>query len=936
MTHTHVGQHVGQHVGKYVVLDTIGSGGMGVVLRAHDPELDRAVAIKLVRPRALSAERAEAARARLLSEARALARISHPNVVSVYEVGLHEGNVFVAMELVEGVDLDAWLRRAQRSVPEIVATWIAVARGLAQVHAAGLVHRDVKPPNVLVGDDGAVKIGDFGVARSSFELPRPEQSASDLLAPGLDLDTTALTAEGRVVGTPAYMAPEQHMGGDVGPAADQYALAVALFEALWGVRPFHVDARRLLAAKRGGARIPERGRAVPRWLVAVVLRGLAFDPEDRFASMDELARTLARGPSRSRTSRIALGGAALTAVGATALAVRLAAEPGLCEHDAEALAGAWDPSVRTAIAHAFGTSARPWAAASLGHVDAWLEGYAAEWRAMHRDACIANHVTGTQSDALLDRRMACLDARRVGLAATTELLASGDESAIDHAFELLAKLRPLAPCGDPAALEAALEPLDDPSLAAPVEAARTELARARVLFDAGRHPEALELAQPALAEAYRLEYPPLLVEALALTGRIRLRLGPLDEARGLLEPALWTAIGIGHDETAVDAATDLAWLAGQYDRSLPDAVRWAELARASLRRGAHADPFALVRIDNALGSAQLHAAHYDEAIATFEGALARVADDPGAVSVRASTRHNLAKSWFDRGDLARARSTLEPAIAELAATLGEEHPRVMAMRGTLAQVLGAAGEHARAVELFKAEVEGLRRTMGEDALAVAHARTNLGVSLGRAGRVDEAIAVTELALAAFERAGDDGGAATCLGNIADDLLAQGIHDAAATRFQRAVELLERMYPDGHPDLLYPLVGLGRVRMAQHRFADALASYERADALVAKLPGSSGHARGLALSGRAEALVALHRDRDALAVLAEQVEVVRTAGDAMPDELPLALLQRADQLHRVGRFAEARRDAEEARALAQTHGIDELRVAAEAELERLTD
>ena len=913
-------------IGRYRVLEPLGSGGMGVVLRARDPELERDVAIKIVRISALALARNESARARLLAEARALARISHPNVVAVYEVGVHRGDVYLVMELVDGVDLDTWLRSDPRSIEEIVQVWIAVARGLARVHAAGLVHRDVKPPNIFVANDGAVKIGDFGIARSVTEQPRAQVEGEDLVAE-LRLDTTAFTAEGRVVGTPAYMAPEQHQGGEVGPAADQYALAVALFEALWGQRPFRVDARRLLAAKHRGVTIPSHGRKPPRRLVAIVERGLAVDPADRFASMDAFAEALEHARGRGRGPKLALIGGGLAVA---CVAVALGREPGVCEQDDDVLAGAWDPATRAAVERAFLDSTRPWAPASWARAHVQLDAYADAWAAMHRDACLAARVRGDDSDAMLDRRMACLAVRRRGLAAVAGLLASGDDDAIDHALDLLAGLRPIATCGDPVALGAAMGPMDD---VVAVEAVRTQLARGQALSDAGRHPDALRVAEDASIGARALDYPPLLVEALALEGHERLRLGPIDDARATLEIALWQAIAIGHDEIAVDAATDLAWVAGQYDRSLPDAVRWAELATASWQRAGHADPIAALEIDNALGIAQLQTAHNDDAMASFERALARVANQPDAVVARADARHNVARAWFERGDLEHARAVLEPAIAELVGVLGEHHPRVATMRGTLAQVVGSAGEHDRAVELFEAEVASLRAAMGDDALAVANARTNLGVSLGRAGRTAEAIAVTELALTAFERAGDDGGAATCLGNLADDLLQLGINDAAAARFGRALALLEGIYPEGHPDLLYPLVGVGRVRMAQHRFAEALTSFERADAMIVRVIGSSAHARGLALDGRARALVALGRHKDAAAVFDEQVVVLRAASDALPDELPHALLQRCESLRGANRFDEALRDCDEALALTTAPGLELLHEIAVDEREK---
>ncbi|MBX7084472.1 MAG: protein kinase [Nannocystaceae bacterium] len=910
---------IGERLGRYRVLAVLGSGAMGVVVRAHDPRLGRDVAIKVVHPQELGREREQRARARLIAEARALARLAHPNVVAIYEVGEQAGTLFVAMELVEGVDLDEWLKRAPRSLDAIVQAFVDAALGLAQVHAVGLVHRDVKPSNILVGADGRVRVGDFGIAHACFELPAPIAAAEDVIGELVAPDTTTLTEEGRVVGTPAYMAPEQHLDAEVGPAADQYALCVSLFEALFGQRPFRGDARRLLAIKRAGAVLPKRARRVPAWLVAVVMRGLAPDPRARFASIDALAEALRRGAA-SRRRRLALGSAVIASVGGTLM--MLGDGAGRCDRDAAELAGVWDEQTRAAAHGMFAASTRPWAALAWAAVEPRLDAYAGEWTTMRRELCLS---AGDTSATVLDRRLACLESRRRALAATTHLLAAADDDTVDHGVDLLGGLRPIAACGTLDDRDGEVSP-PPPALARAVADARTELALVRAFTEAGRYAEAHELGRAVVANASTLDYPPLQGEALAIDGRAALRVGPVADAASELEAALWTAIAEHDDVTAAEAATELTWFAGQYQRSLPDAARWAALARASAARSA--DARTQVMLDNALGVAQLQAGQHDDAVASFERALAGIGEAPDQISLTANVRHNLAKSWFDRGDLARARALLEPSIAALAGAIGDQHPRVLEMRGTLGQVLGAGGDHARAAALFRAEVEGLRQVMGDDALAVAHARTNLGVVLGRLGHDDEAIAVTEQALASFERAGDLGGASTCLGNIADDLLQQGIHDAAAQRFERALALLERLYPEGHADLVYPLVGLGRVRMAQQRWADALANFERADAVIVDSHATSGHVRGLALEGRAQALEQMGRITEALAVVELLIAITRDARDVGPDELPISLLQQAQLLLAAGRKTEAVTVAEEAMALTTAPELAELHAAAE--------
>ncbi|MFY0535966.1 serine/threonine-protein kinase [Nannocystis pusilla] len=248
-----------------------GAGGMGVVHTAYDPELDRKVALKLVRPQAFGG--AAHLRERLAREARVLARISHPNVVPIYDVGEADGEVFIAMELVPGPTLARWQTEQPRPWRAIVDMYLQAARGLAHAHAAGVVHRDFKPGNALVGPDGRVRVVDFGlaVAGEASPAPAPERAAS-----------ASLTATGALVGTPAYMAPEQWRGAAVDARSDQYSFCAALWEALAGA-PYRLpDTTWRGAPAPEPAPAPTGGRAFPRWLRQVLLRGLADEPAARF------------------------------------------------------------------------------------------------------------------------------------------------------------------------------------------------------------------------------------------------------------------------------------------------------------------------------------------------------------------------------------------------------------------------------------------------------------------------------------------------------------------------------------------------------------------------------------------------------------------------------------------------------------------------------
>ena len=294
------GPIAGKAFGRYTLLDRLGAGAMGVVWRASDPKLGRNVALKLLRRHDASLTE------RLIREAQSMAQVSHPNVVAVYDVGIADGNNYIAMELVEGTSLRGWQRAKSRTVPEIVAAYVDAGRGLAAAHAAGIVHRDFKPDNVLVGGDGRARVTDFGLAAA-----KPSESGTH--HPVGDVN---LTTSGSVLGTPAYMAPEQFVGGNVDSRTDQFNFCVALYEALYEERPFEGKTFEELgeSVAEGRVRPAPAGTQVSGGLRAILLRGLSPKPGDRFPTMEYLLTELVR--DRARPWR-------RTAIGATALAAAL-------------------------------------------------------------------------------------------------------------------------------------------------------------------------------------------------------------------------------------------------------------------------------------------------------------------------------------------------------------------------------------------------------------------------------------------------------------------------------------------------------------------------------------------------------------------------------------------------------------------------------------
>ncbi len=292
---------VGPHrIGRFVVLRELGRGGMGVVYAAYDEELSRKVAVKLLRKSDPSDQQG---RARIQREAQAMARVAHPNVVSVYEVGELDGQVFIGMEFVEGTTLGEWQRQPGLSWETILLAYLAAGQGLLAAHQAGLVHRDFKPDNVLVGTDGRVRVADFGLARVDVGAG---EGAVPIAVAAIEGGAPAagLTVAGAILGTPGYMSPEQHRGLPADEKSDQFSFCVALYEALYGVLPFAGTTLDELSASvsAGAVRPIPASSPVPPPVAATLLRGLSLSPADRYRSMAELVDALSIDPRRDRSA----------------------------------------------------------------------------------------------------------------------------------------------------------------------------------------------------------------------------------------------------------------------------------------------------------------------------------------------------------------------------------------------------------------------------------------------------------------------------------------------------------------------------------------------------------------------------------------------------------------------------------------------------------
>jgi tetratricopeptide (TPR) repeat protein len=841
----------GDSLGRYHIRDLLGTGGMSIVYVAHDPDLDREVALKILRRHTDAA-----ARAWLLREARALARISHRNVIAVHDVGVHDDHVYIAMERVDGITLAAWLRQT-RPWREIVAVFAAAGRGLAAAHAAGVVHRDFKPDNVLIGAGDEARVLDFGLARvaeaagdglhhgsvASHGAP----AAPGALPPAFP-DAPSAISRARLLGTPRYMAPEQFRGADIGPAADQFSFCVALYEALYAQRAFDGDSVSALASEVLAGRIqPVPAKSpVPAALRAVLWRGLAVDPAARHASMDALLAALHRSVYARRRRWIA--GGALAAAGA--IATLLAARPTqpaavTCEPAERALAGVWDRGRKDAIAAAFAATGLPYASDALGRVAHRLDDYAARWGAMYDEACAAARAEPgprAGADTLPDLRVHCLDGRLQRLRALVEVYAAADAGTVERAVQAVETLPPVAFCASAESQRSAPVPADIEQRTA-VERVRAEIARVAALYNTGKYAEGLHAAAAAVDAAAATAYRPVMAEALYHRGALEHTLGRHQDAETSLFDAASTAQAAGHDRQAAVAYVALHDLVAGSELRFEDGKRWEALAAAVIERLG--------------GDAEL------------EMRLAR----------------NRAGVALERGDLDAARAELARALALEQSRDQPSQIQLAGLHSDLGNVATRSSLHEQALQHYRDSLRLLEQAVGPDYPEIAVLRNNMGSALRSMGRYQESLDVLEQAMPVAERvfgAEHELTAALC-NNIGAALSLLERHDEALRYLERGVAIAEAFYGREHPHVGENLVNLGHELTVMGRYQDAVAGLERALAIAAAWQGGTPAYATMARINLANALLALGRHVEARAHYERAVdEAARTMSPRGPE------------------------------------------------------
>jgi tetratricopeptide (TPR) repeat protein len=905
----------GARVGRYVLLRRVGEGGMGIVFAAYDPDLDREVALKLLKPGAVTDAEA---RGRLVREAQALARLSHPNVVIVHDVGQDGDTVFLAMELVRGRTLRHWLAEAPRPWREVLSRFLQAGQGLAAAHAVGLVHRDFKPDNVLLGDDGQVRVTDFGLARAepspllSLEPHAGERPAREAPPRGGD------TLTGVRQGTPAYMSPEQWRGLRADARSDQFSFCVALYEALFGQRPFAggTAGERVHALREGRVTPPPRGSHVPGAVRDAVSRGLAAEPASRHPSLDAL---LARLESSVYGRRWHWAAAAL----AMGVAASAAAGFGLAWSDAtrvctglEArLEVTWDAARRARLEQRFRQGVPPVPGDAFESTARTLDAYAQALLAQERQSCEDTRVRQVQSERLMDLRAACLDGRREALQALVELLEGGEREALSRAPEAARQLPSLAACADREVL-ARVDPLPEaPEARRELAALRRELDGLRVQGAAGLHARVLPRLEEGVAALRGLGHRPTLARALLLQGELRGTAGSFATAREVLEEAVRVAEAGHDDETAARAWNRLLYTEVEGLGLVKEAQRTARMAEAALERlGPEASLEVAAELHRVRGSLGYRQGEYARALADSREALALLERARGPQDVAlAEVLSGMGMTLNALGRYAEAERQYARALALVEAVYGQEHPLRAEYLNNLATALRLQGKVAEAVARYGEALELAGRLLGPEHSSTSMIRMNLGDALSRQGELARALPHYERALASLRKGGEGerlrvAHVLLSLGNARADL---GQFPQAEAAYREALELQEAQLGPRHPDVALSRNNLGSVAMDAGRLEDARAHFEAARVLwEASLgPGHPKVASALYNLGHVE--LRLGRVGPALTYLRRSLEVREQALGAEHHRVAQTLGMLGEALVEGGQLREARERLERA-------------------------
>ncbi len=763
-------------LGRFVVLDRIGAGGMGTVFRAYDPDLDRSVALKVIRSEALT--RDPKAQERMAKEARILAKLSHPNVVSVHEVGVTDGQLFVAMEMVDGGDLAQWLAQhpgspdspdAANRFERTLDYLLQAGRGLAAAHDAGVVHRDFKPANVLLGSDGRVRVADFGLARTEAVAEHlASQDSQGVLA---TMESEEASRTGGISGTPAYMAPEQRDGRTPDGLADQYAYCVSAWEALFGVRPSVADPADL--------RMPARMTAHQRSVARALRRGLCRERTQRFGSMGPLLDALARNPGRRR--RRALFGAGTVVLLAGSGAAYGMERASRCDEAAAAAGEVWDAETRQRVQDGF-------AAVDFGGTaDAWerfsvsVDDYVSEWTGYAEQTCQAAQVDGTLDPQTYAARTACLDDRMARLSGVLDVYETPDRDLLLSPPLLDDAVAPLRSC------------VERPGPVA--EGSRElmrELARGMGVLDTGRQADAAPLLEAVADQAQAKKQGMLEARARFSLGLAMAHTQGHEASAAMLERAYWLALEHGDDLVAAHAARELSGTLIAA-RELDEGERWLKPAVVLVHR---TDPGPAVwaglerakgRLAHARGDLEAAQSHYEREMELLRAELGP--QHPNVLGAQQLVIVVLQQ----RGLMKQAQELGEEQLKLRAEVFGPRHSRTASGHALLGHLYGSGGQPEKSAEHLEAAIDIQSEVFGPDHWRVGNNLANLGLTVRQFG--DERAALEHFrrayAILVADREPDDGPALFAVESLGSSLLFNGLCEEGAPLLTGLVAALSK-------------------------------------------------------------------------------------------------------------------------------------------------
>ena len=785
----------------------------------------------------------------MLREAQAMARLSHPNIVGVHEVGEIDGLVYVAMEFVVGRTLRTWLRDGPHPRSEVLDVMLQAAEGLAAAHAKGLVHRDFKPDNVMVDDEGRVRVMDFGLARASDEQGDTHDEISTLPETKVRSESgtalsTSLTQTGSLLGTPRYMAPEQFEGRVADARSDQFAFCLVLWEALYGQPCFKAGsvAALMVAVTEGERDPPPKEARVPGWLRTILDRGLQTKPAFRFETMLALMAALRADPTRRRRVLASVGALALVGVSvAGGYWVEQRQAKAHCRELGAEIDQDWNQNVRDEMRTAMIDTGSATARDSFTRVAARLDEYAASWSRAREDLCVAGRFENLGRDEH-DASADCLRRRRHGLVGLVESLRGTPSNlAIEQATGGAAQLDPIAVCRDPRWLAQFPALPQDEDRRATIEQAQDLLSDADTAQAMAAYAEAIKLADEAAQLARDAEWISTEARAQRTAGLAMVKQGRHAEGADRLRQAASLATASGLSRVAVDAELALMGALVDFLQGYDEAARLSEVLGRTIPT-LEPEP-GLLALDWNFLNAKLYEVQgqLDPATRHYADALEL------AVEIYGANHPDVASIYMGQGSVALSRGDVEQAADQFAEAVeitqnvhGSKSPLVSGPLTNLAIAERELGRYVEARQHLDQAIEIDSTHFGPTHLNVAFGLDALSGLLQVQGEFSQALEPGRRALEIFERelGAEHLNTTYSMANLARAELEAGEIDQACARYERALTTREKILGADNPILVSAIEGLARCALERDDPAQAVRHYERAVQLVADARGEN--------------------------------------------------------------------------------------------------